>query len=139
MNEKPVRTGTYAVDILLVDDEPNFLRNLAEELLHCADNFNIITTESASKAIDYLHNVMVDVVVMDLNMPGTDGLELLNSLQQLQKTYSGMKIIIMSSCAWSDVESKLTSLTFSRYFKKPFEPADMVHAILDTAQFARVA
>jgi two-component system, LytTR family, response regulator len=69
------------INALLVDDEENNLNNLAFVLSHdCKDIVVAGTAMNAAEARSFLHNHTVDVIFLDINMPGESGFELLQSL-----------------------------------------------------------
>ena len=121
------------VDVLLVDDETDFLKSLVEGFAYRADQFNVITADSAHKALDFLRTVKVDVVVVDLNMPGMDGFELLRRLQRLRQSHHGTRVIIMSAYDQATVKHQLKERRYARYVEKPLRLGDLAQAILKTA------
>ncbi|RKZ32642.1 response regulator [bacterium] len=64
--------------ILVVDDEKN-IRILYQEELE-AEGYKVLTAENADEAIKILDNEKVDVVVLDLRMPGTHGIDALEKM-----------------------------------------------------------
>lgn len=65
--------------ILLIDDEPDFLAALGERMRN--RGLNVATAASATEAIHKAEKETYDVLVLDLNMPGMDGLEALKILK----------------------------------------------------------
>lgn len=118
------------IDVLLVDDEKHFLRDLAEGLRFQSKKMNIITACSGKAALEMLKTVLVDVIVTDLNMPGMDGYEL---LEQLQKSRPSVPVIVMSAYAKSSVEQRLQGKRLAEYIEKPLDLARVAKAILAAA------
>lgn len=65
--------------ILLIDDEPDFLAALGERMRN--RGLNVATAASATEAIRKAEKETYDVLVLDLNMPGMDGLKALKILK----------------------------------------------------------
>lgn len=63
--------------ILIVDDEPDFLRLLKRLIRAEIPECEVLTAESGSKAVDFLNQQEVDVACIDVRMPDMDGFELL--------------------------------------------------------------
>ena len=85
------------IDILLIDEDKDFLTILDQGLRQYSKKFNVITAENGVKALDALRTIMVDVVVTDLKMPVMDGYELLRDLQQLRWAHQHIRVIIVSA------------------------------------------
>jgi DNA-binding NtrC family response regulator len=66
--------------ILLVDDEPEFLEIMRERL----ENRDIIvdTSSSAEEAFQKIQNQLYDAVILDLKMPGIDGMQALTTIRE---------------------------------------------------------
>lgn len=64
--------------ILVVDDEEN-IRELYKEELE-AEGYRVFTAESAERAMEILDKEKVDIVLLDIRMPGTDGLTALEKM-----------------------------------------------------------
>jgi len=67
------------VRILLVDDERQLLDSLKKVLARRA--MEVFTAENGEEALDLLKDTPVDVVVLDIKMPGRDGLEVLKDIK----------------------------------------------------------
>ncbi len=118
------------IDVLLIDDEKHFLRDLAEGLRLHSKKLNVITAENGSTALEMLKTVLVDVVVTDLNMPGMDGYELMKRLQRLRPS---VPVIVMSAYARSSVDQRLQGLRLAEYIEKPLDLNRVAEAILAAA------
>jgi CheY-like chemotaxis protein len=74
------------IDVLLVDDDPDDLEMSELFLKRQSDRFAIERTTSAAGGLEYLDDHSVDCVVSDFRMPGTDGIEFLQSLRERDPT-----------------------------------------------------
>lgn len=80
--------------ILVVDDERLFLTLVRDELVKAG--YTVVTAESGAEALEALAKQPVQVVIMDVVMPGTDGLEL---LPRVRKDYPQIPVIVVSGRA----------------------------------------
>lgn len=118
------------IDVLLIDDEKHFLRDLAEGLRIQSNKLNVITARDGSTALEMLNTVFVDVVVTDLNMPGMDGYELMKRLHQQHPSIS---VIVMSAYTRASVDQRLQGMRLAEYIEKPLDLGRVAEAILAAA------
>lgn len=71
------------IRVLHVDDDDNFTELTAEFLEREDDRFRVVTASSPAAGLDRLSEHPVDCVVSDYQMPGMDGLELLERVREL--------------------------------------------------------
>jgi two-component system KDP operon response regulator KdpE len=102
------------VRILVVDDEPPIRRFLRTALT--AQDYRIEDAADGEAALDFLKRNPVDLVVLDLGLPGMDGLEVVRRL----RATSAVPIIILSSR--DDEAGKVAALDLGAddYVSKPF-------------------
>jgi DNA-binding NtrC family response regulator len=115
------------IDVLLIDDETPFLNDLAEGLRLNSRRLQIVTANTAEKALEMLRTCKFDVVVTDLNMPGMDGYRV---LAEVEKCHPGTPVIIMSAYSKSSVEDRLDGLRFTGYLEKPLDLREITETIL---------
>jgi len=115
------------VDVLLIDDERPFLKDLAEGLHLYSKKIQVITADNARKALEMISTAVIDVVVTDLNMPGMNGFEL---LAQLQRTRPEVPFIIMSANTRASVEDRLEGIEIFSYLEKPLDLHEIAEVIL---------
>ncbi len=78
--------------IVLVDDDPEVLEALGEVLTACG--FGVGNYDSATAALDHLAEISrADLLISDLSMPGTDGLEL---IREVQRRVPGLPAILLT-------------------------------------------
>lgn len=86
------------IKLLLVDDEERFVSTLAERLRLRSCNTRIATSGSA--ALDEIKKEQPDIVLLDLKMPGMDGLEV---LEKIKTEYP--KIVVIMLTGQGDTQS----------------------------------
>jgi two-component system KDP operon response regulator KdpE len=101
--------------ILIVDDEPPIRRFLRTAL--AAQTYRVEEAESGEAALDFLKRNAVDLVVLDLGLPGMDGLAVVRALRD---GGSAVPIVILSSR--DDEAGKVAALDLGAddYVAKPF-------------------
>ena len=78
--------------ILIVDDEPDFLEVMRTRLE--ANNYEVITAANGDEALRYVKDNNPDAVLLDIMMPGIDGLEV---LKRIRKVDESMPIYIITA------------------------------------------
>ncbi|MFA5085711.1 MAG: response regulator [Candidatus Omnitrophota bacterium] len=69
--------------ILIVDDEPDFLAVMCARLE--ANDYEVITASNGEDALNYVKNDKPDAVLLDILMPGIDGLEVLRRIRKMNE------------------------------------------------------
>ena len=110
--------------ILLVDDEEVFARNMAKLL--SARDYNVVTANSGDAAIRRLDEQPVDVIVLDLKMPGMDGL---TTLKEIQKMNLFTQTLILTGHGSIDSALEAIKLGAYDYLTKPCEIDELVEKI----------
>jgi DNA-binding response OmpR family regulator len=113
--------------VLIVDDD-EVAREVMRTILH-AEGCAVTTAESGSRALDLLKTGAYHLVVLDINMPGVDGLEVLTRLKQ-GDTAADSSVIMTS--ARNDLETvmRCVDLGADSYLLKPVDPALFVERAL---------
>ena len=80
-----------AKTILVVDDETSILQSL--EGILTDEGFEFVGAESGLEALEKIEEMMPDVVLLDIWMPGLDGIE---TLEKIKVLYPMLQVIMMS-------------------------------------------
>src|SRR5215831_4464991 len=116
---------TDKAKILLVDDEPGMLRYI-KTLLEVEDH-QVATASTGEEALAIVEKGMSpDLVLLDLLMPGIDGLETLESLRKLRP---GMKVVMLSCVQDTKKVVQAIRLGAADYITKPFQKAELDNVI----------
>ena len=113
-------------NILLVDDEKNFLLSLADMLKVSENNFSIETAGNGKEASTIIDSGNIDLVVTDLNMPEMDGFELMAHISQV---YPETPVIAMTAYGTPEMESRLSNMGAFQYIEKPIDFDSLLHMI----------
>lgn len=110
---------TSNTTILVVDDEPE-LREMIEEYLS-GKGFVVLTAENGERMRQILAEHVVDLVMLDIRMPGEDGLSLARYLRE----HHQIGIIMLTAVA--DVVDRIIGLEIGAddYITKPFDPREL--------------
>ena len=105
--------------VLIVDDDP-LNRLVLEKTLQ--QDYDVFCVESGEKALTFLKTQTVDLLILDIVMPGIDGYEVLTKLKE-SATTSMLPVIFISANTSHDDEAKGLELGAMDYITKPFSAA----------------
>jgi putative two-component system response regulator len=111
--------------ILVVDDSTSNLA-IAEEAL--AGYFNVMTFSSAEKMLPVLQKIIPDLILLDIEMPGMNGFEV---MRQLKESDSWSSIPVVFLTAMNDEANKAygVELGAEGFITKPFSAAELLNQI----------
>ena len=114
--------------ILLVDDEAG-IRNSISRFIRRKSSYKLITAEDGETALDKIRNDSPDLIVLDVMMPGMDGLSLLYELKK-SENLKDIPVILISGKV-TDEDAIKTCLDFGAvdYLVKPFEESKLLEII----------
>ena len=103
------------IKLLIVDDDEKFLKTIAERL--GLKDFDVTTASEGNQAIKAAKKGKFDVAILDLKMPGMDGMEL---LKILKKKHKFLEVIILTGFSSIDSAVECTKLGAFGYLEKPY-------------------
>lgn len=103
-----------AINLLLVDDEEQFLSTT--KMLLDRRGVKTITCSNGFDALDVLHERRIDVVVLDIKMPGIDGIDVLSKMKQL---HPEVEVILLTGHASVETAVEGLKLGAFDYLTKP--------------------
>jgi DNA-binding NarL/FixJ family response regulator len=112
--------------ILLVDDHTLVRKGLVHLLASCLSDAEVDEAENADEAIEKLQSHDYDVALVDIRMPGRDGLEL---LKEIRSEWPGVPVIMVSSFDNGEYVKAALSEGAAGYLLKDTTPDDLVQAI----------
>ena len=113
--------------ILVIDDDPSILDVSAVRFRSAG--FSVLTADRGEKGLDLLRTNWVDLVVLDVKMPGMGGKE---TLRQIQAKWPGLPVIILT--AYGSIPDAVEAVREGAvdYVTKPYSGADLLERIQKT-------
>ena len=118
MSEKRIHDNKV---VLLVEDEQRILRFMNIALR--AAGYRVLVATTGEQALDLAQSEQPDIMLLDIYLPGTNGLEALRKL----RTFSQMPVIVIS--ARDSVGPEALQLGANEFITKPFKPDDLIQQI----------
>lgn len=110
--------------ILVVDDMVTNLKTMQGIL---EDNYKISIVKSGEQALNFVERVIPDLILMDIDMPGMDGIE---TVERIQKKFGEqIPIIFLTALADKDTVSRCKQVKACDYIIKPFKPVYILERI----------
>jgi DNA-binding NtrC family response regulator len=110
--------------ILVVDDDPD-MRDVMFDVL-ALDGHEVVLADDGELGLQRYRNTMPDLVITDLKMPGSSGLDL---LEDLSNEFANVPVIVMTGTTdVTEVEQAVAS-SARRILRKPFEVSRLLDAV----------
>jgi len=124
---------TQKGNLLIVDDEL-IVRDSLSKWFH-EEGYGVTVAESAQDALQKMAQHQYDLALVDIKMPGTDGIELQRRMHEIDPD---LLVIIMTG--YASVETAVTALKNGAYdyVSKPFDPEEMAHTVRNALAHKRV-
>jgi len=113
-----VRAGT----VVVAEDDEDILLLVATRLKR--DGFDVITARTGTEALALVRERRPEVAVLDIGMPGLDGLEVLEQIRADDELRSTLVLLLTAKAQESDVRRGLAAGA-DAYVSKPFSPAEL--------------
>jgi CheY-like chemotaxis protein len=113
-------------NVLVVDDEKNIRTTLADILED--EGCDVTTAESGERALKLCRRRPFDVVLLDVRMPGIDGVE---TFRRIRERQIGARVIMMSAYAMEEMERVLLHEGAVAFMRKPLDVARVLRLIKD--------
>jgi DNA-binding NtrC family response regulator len=110
--------------VLLVDDEEEFVETLAERMR--TRGMEVATTNSGADALERVDEEDFDVVVLDLKMPGIDGIE---ALKRIKRRRPDIQVVLLTGYATVDTGVEAIKEGALEFLEKPVDLASLTDAI----------
>jgi two-component system, OmpR family, alkaline phosphatase synthesis response regulator PhoP len=113
-------TALSQVTVLVVDDEPNLV-NLVRSYLE-REGYHVLVAFDGREAVEVTRREQPDLLVLDLMLPGLDGIEVCRQVRQFSDAY-----VIMLTAKTEEVDKVVgLSVGADDYLTKPFSPRELV-------------
>jgi DNA-binding NtrC family response regulator len=116
-------------NVLFVDDEVDFLETLMKRMRKRL--VNVSGVKSGQEALEFLDRSQVDVVVLDVRMPGMDGIETLRAIKQIHPL---VEVIMLTGHASLEVAKEGMELGAFDYLMKPVNIDELLYKLQDANQ-----
>lgn len=118
-----------AFRVLIVDDEDDFRETMVARLTK--RNLNVWGAESGQRALDLMEKIVFDVVVLDIKMPGMDGIE---ALEQMKKKKPLTEVVLLTGHASVEAGIEGMKLGAFDYVMKPINIDELLDKIRQAYQ-----
>jgi len=115
-----------AIQVMLVDDEVEFLETLIKRMKK--RNVDISGVKSGEEALSALDQNQVDVVILDVRMPGMDGIE---ALKEIKRRHPLIEVIMLTGHASVEVAVQGMELGAFDYLMKPIDIDELLYKVED--------
>ena len=112
--------------ILLVEDNA-VNRRLAEFLLR-SNGYQVLEATNAQEAIDLLKTLRPDLILMDIQLPGTDGLDVTKGLKEDPATRD-IPVLAVTSYAMKEDREKALAVGCAGYITKPIDKTTLLKEV----------
>ncbi|HSG02353.1 MAG TPA: response regulator [Marinobacterium sp.] len=112
--------------ILCVDDELFILNALNR---HLRSRGEVITTPSASEALEILSRQTIDLIITDMRMPEMSGLELLKRVKDMELQNNPGQILLTGNSEVQDTQEMLITVGANNILRKPWVKEELVSAV----------
>lgn len=128
--------------ILVADDDVSVLESVSDLLRD--SGFDVAGADGRESLFKELHKAMPDLLLLDVIMPGTDGVQLLQELKSDQR-WRDIPVLMVSSLTPDDMTEKSFGLGAADFIRKPFRPRELIarvqaqlklHRMLHSTQLA---
>lgn len=112
--------------VLIVDDDPDVLEISQEFLVRAG--FRVLTADGGARALELFREwgEKIDVVVLDLSMPGLDGRE---TLLEIRKLRPNLPVVVASGFGESVTAERFPSAEIACFVRKPYEAEEIEKAV----------
>jgi DNA-binding NtrC family response regulator len=117
------------MNVLFVDDELDFLDTLLKRMQK--RQVNVCGVGNGQAALDHLESRPVDVVVLDVRMPGMDGIE---TLKEIKKRHPLVEVIMLTGHADMGAAIEGMEAAAFDYLMKPVDIDELLYKIQDAYQ-----
>ena len=112
------------MNILVVDDDAIVIKS-CKRILE-AEGFEVSTVPSADKALEVIKNSDFDILLIDVKMPGRDGMYL---MREIKKNWPEIPTIVMSGYPTPETVTEMLRLGATLFIPKPFKPDELIKSV----------
>ena len=109
--------------ILVVDDDN---MNLARTRIILGKEYDVVLADSGIEALAKLQNKKADMVLLDIDMPGMNGLE---TFERMKKFAADIPVIFLTASGLKEDVQNAIKLGAVNYLKKPYRPEELIKRV----------
>jgi len=113
---------------LMVVDDSGAMRNLIASILGDLDDVEIVEAASGFDALKRLTREHMNLLILDINMPGINGLELLSFVRK-NPALAETRVLIVTTEASDEDRRRAMALGANDYVTKPFQPQELLATV----------
>ncbi len=117
--------GTGESKKVLVVDDADFMRMMLEDILTHSGH-TVLQAKDSQKCLDILQNEAVDVCVLDICMPGMDGIEV---LRRIKEEHPEIRVVMLSALSQESNVKQALQLGADAFVVKPFQAECLVERV----------
>lgn len=128
-----------SAQILIVDDEPKNL-DVLTRILHRAGYTNTFATTDPSEGLTLYTELDPDLLLLDLNMPGLDGIAVMERLKQVTPRHGYLSVLVLTGDTSRRTRRRALAMGAKDFLTKPFEIDEVllrINNLLETRQLHR--
>ena len=114
--------------ILVVDDESSVRESIRMIL---KPKYDVYTAENGNEALQCIQKDKIDIVTLDLTMPGLSGIEV---LKQIKKSNADIEVIVVSAYGTPQNTQEAARLGANDFIIKPFNTPDLIDSICKSVE-----
>ena len=122
-----------AKTILVVDDEGSILQSL--EGILSDEGYETVCVKSGTEALDKIEEAIPDLVLLDIWMPGLDGIK---TLEKIKQTYPYVQVVMMSGHGNIETAVKATKMGAYDFIEKPLSLEKLLLAVKNALDYYRL-
>lgn len=117
-----------APTILIADDENG--QRVVLDMLLTLDGYNVIAKEDGRETLEYLQDNTPDLIILDINMPQVDGVEVCTRIKRIRR-FKDVPVIILTALKDKRILTEARLAKADRVIQKPLEGKDFRELIKD--------
>ena len=120
--------------ILIADDENG--QRVVLDMLLTLDGYNVVAKEDGRETLEYLQDNTPDLIILDINMPQVDGVEVCNRIKRIRR-FKDTPVIILTALKDKRILTEARLAKADRVIQKPLEGKDFRELIKDLLYIPR--
>jgi two-component system response regulator (stage 0 sporulation protein A) len=119
--------ATDLIRVLVVDDNKDLTSIISRLFSQYADIVPVGTANSGQEALDLIRKGKIDVVLLDIIMPGMDGMQVLKQIMQMEGRRPA--VIVLSAIGSSDMIKRVLEIGADYFLVKPVDATTMIDKV----------